>query len=151
MERNGRSEKEENGGGRFHAQRPLEYVCVFPLEFPTEEGDALFHFAVDGFSKMLYVAGSDLKDKGARHELLIQHLQELLEQEGFRENLPQGATFVFHAYEEHRPAIETVLRPYGAVMAIDEPTVMEEMKPVVEAMVEDGKLMGKRREGPEDH
>ena len=51
--------------------RPLEYVCFFPVEFPTKEGTAYVFLAVDAFSKFAINTGSELNDKP---ETIIKHI-----------------------------------------------------------------------------
>jgi hypothetical protein len=121
------------------ATRQLEYVCFFPVEVPTTEGDAYVFMAVDAFSKFLFQTGieSSLDDT-----TILKHIGLLLQHKDFKRHSDKGFTLVFHKYANYQNHVNEIILPHGKFI-IDDAFVTQEIIPVAEFLF---KSMAKQKQ-----
>jgi len=120
------------------ATRPLEYVCFFPVEVPTKEGNAYIYLTVDAYSGFAFNTGVEDND---RPETIIKHIYLLTENKDFVKQMGKDFTLVLHKYQELESRIKTVIEPVGGRLLFDGTYLSKIMAPVIKDMF---KGMGKQ-------
>jgi hypothetical protein len=110
------------------ATRPLEYVCFFPIEFPTKEGDVYFFTCVDAYSEFVFQTGAEPSND---NQAVLKHIKLLMENTEFKKHREKGFTLVVHKYKEIQNEIEAIIKPYGGKMIIDDLFVTQKITPVI--------------------
>ncbi len=114
------------------ATRPLEYICLYPIEIPTEQdGDAYAFFAVDGYSNFAFMTGVE---KDASEKSVLKHIDLLVKHENFTSKLEQPFTLVLHKYEHLRTSVSSIISPLGGSMLVDDAYVTKVVTPVMKNM-----------------
>lgn len=113
------------------ATRPLEYVCLFPADIPTQEGDAYVFFAVDAFSRFAFNTGveSQLNDF-----IFLKHIQLLTEDAEFLKHRDNGFTLVLHKFEHLIPSINKIIQPLNGKVIINDPFVAHIVAPFLKSL-----------------
>lgn len=108
------------------ATRSLEYVCLFPVDFPTQEGDAFIFAAIDVFSEYAFNTGveNQLND-----ELILKHIELLVNDPEFIKHRDNGFTLVLHKFEHLVFAINAIIKPFNGKVIINDPFVAQTFKP----------------------
>jgi hypothetical protein len=115
----------------FKATRPLEYVCLFQMDFPTKlDGDVFAFLAVDAYSQKLFNTGME-KDRS--NATIIKHTKLLLQDQHFKNGLARNKSFtlVFHKFEDILTELNTIVKPYNGNCIISDAYVTEIFKPVM--------------------
>ncbi len=110
------------------ATRSLEYICFFPIEVPTHEGDAYLFMYVDEYSKFLIHTGTELKNDD---KAVLKHLSLLMENKDFKKQSHRGFTLVLHKYSHLESEINEILHRQGGKFIIDDRRVTREFAPVM--------------------
>lgn len=113
------------------ASKPFQYICFYPIEISTEQGDAYIFAFVDIFSKFLFQTGVE-STLNAR--LILKHMSLIPQNKDFKKHYSGDFRLILHKYEELQKPIEELLAPFGVKVIIDEALVAQEMIPVMEAM-----------------
>lgn len=119
---------------KLKATRPLEYVCLFQMDFPTkQDGDVFVFFAVDAFSQLVFNTGIE---KNRNNANVIKHTRLLLEDEKFKKGLTKHKSFtlVFHKFEDILPELNSLIEPVGGKAIIDDAYVTQIMTPVMHSL-----------------
>lgn len=119
------------------ATRPLEYVCLFPADIPTQEGDAFMFLAIDTFSEFVFNTGveNQLND-----ELILKHIELLIEDPNFIKQRDNGFTLVLHKFEHLIFAINAIIKPFNGKVIINDTFVALNFEPFLKGMYQN---MGK--------
>ena len=88
------------------ASRPLEYVGVFTMEFPTKEGTAYVYMAVDAFSEFAINTGLEKEDTP---DNFLKHIYLLTEHPEFIKKMNKGFTLVLNKHEELKERINVII------------------------------------------
>lgn len=118
------------------ATKVLQYVCFYPIEIPTQQGDAYFYCFVDAFSQFAF---SPQVETEFSDELLLRHVKWLCsENKDFTKALHSQGNFtlVFHKYEQLLPQLNGLLRPLGGNAIVDPALVDKVMIPFMEQFFE---------------
>jgi hypothetical protein len=110
------------------ATRPLEYVWVFPLEVPTEEGNVYIFLAQDIYSELLFNTGAE---NTLDTQVFLKHIRLLLEQPEFKMHIHKGFTLILHKYAELDKEINSIIKPFGGNFLVDDATVAKYLEPVI--------------------
>jgi len=112
------------------ATRPLEFVSVFQVEMPTDEGNAYVYCALDSHSEFLFQTGIE---RNRNYETIIKHVNLLMEHPKFKEALERHKSFklVFHKFTEITPKINAIIEPLGGKMIVNDAFVAKEFAPVI--------------------
>jgi hypothetical protein len=111
------------------ATRPLEYICLYQIEYPTrDKGDVYMFAAVDVFSEFLFVTGTE---ESNNDQLILKHVKLLLNDKNFKQH-SNSFTLVFHKHSELKKDIEAIIKPLGGNMIVDDPLVAKVFTPVIE-------------------
>ena len=114
------------------ATRALEYICLYPVEMPTEkDGNAYAFLAVDGYSKMAFMTGLE---KDASDEIVLKHIDLLVKHKDIVDKLEEPFTLVLHKYEHLRTSISSIIHPLSGSMLVDDAYVAKVATPVIENM-----------------
>ncbi len=113
--------------------RPLEYICLYPMEFPTQDGDCYLFLAVDGYSHFLFNTGIE---EEVTDELILRHISLLLEEPNLISEKKEEFTLVLHKHEALLPVINTLLKPHNGKAIINDPYVNKIVTPVMEQLFE---------------
>lgn len=113
------------------ATRPFEYICFFPTDLPTKEGDAYMHLFVDVYSKFLFNTGTELKHDDAT---ILKHISLAMQNEHFSKRAKKGFTLVLHKFAHLESEINDIIKPHGGKFIIDDPWVAIEFMPVMESL-----------------
>lgn len=119
---------------KFKATRPLEYVCLFQMDFPTkDDGDVFVFFAVDAFSQLVFNTGIE---KNRNNPNVIKHTGLLLKDKKFKEGLARNKSFtlVFHKFEDILPELNSLVETVGGKAIIDDAYVTQIMTPVMHSL-----------------
>ena len=113
------------------ATRPLEYVCLFPADIPTQEGDAYLFFAIDTFSEFVFNTGveNQLNDS-----LILKHIELLINDPEFIKHRSNGFTLVLHKFEHLIFAINAIIEPFNGKVIINDPFVAQIFEPFLKSM-----------------
>ena len=96
------------------ATRPLEYVCLFPADMPTLEGDVFMFFAIDAFSQFVFNTGVEkqlndvivtlkLEQREYNHYLLPQIEEEKTSQDNINFDSLEKITKQIHKKKGTKP------------------------------------------------
>ncbi|HEY0297757.1 MAG TPA: hypothetical protein VGB84_00920 [Arachidicoccus sp.] len=113
------------------ATRPKEVLCLFPVEFPTQEGDAYFFLAMDVYSEFLIHTGTE---KSNNIECVLKHIGLLLQHKDLERYKNRPFTLVLHKHEEFRTEIEGIIKPYGGTLVVSDAYLSEKMMPAIEVL-----------------
>jgi hypothetical protein len=72
-------------------------ICLYPIEVPTNEGDAFAFVAVDIYSGFSFLAGVE-RNRGKRN--VLKHIKLLIQQEEFKNKRAESFTLILHKYNE---------------------------------------------------
>lgn len=114
------------------ATRPLEYICFFPVEFPTRIDDEVFAFIfVDVYSEFVIITGLE---KSKSNETILKHIRLLTRNKDFLKHKGVPFTLVLHKYEEIIGDILRLIKPFKGKVLIDDAFVAEKVTPVLESL-----------------
>lgn len=99
------------------ATRPLEYVGLFIMEFPTKEGIAYVYMAVDAYSEFAFNTGVE-KDNSPDN--ILKHIYLLTEHPEFIKKMHKGFTLVMANYEELEARIISIIGSINGKVIFDE-------------------------------
>jgi hypothetical protein len=114
------------------ATRPREVLCLFPVIFPTVEGDAYCFLTMDVYSEFLIQTGIE-KDDNIEH--VLKHVGLLMKHADFGHHKDRPFTLVLHKHEEYRPEIEDIIKPYWGKLVISDAYLSEKMFPTIELLI----------------
>jgi hypothetical protein len=116
----------------FKATRPLEYICFFPAEFPTQvDGDVYAFIFVDVYSEFVILTGME---KDRNHKTILKHIRLLTKNKDFLNHKGSPFTLVLHKYEEISIDILKIIKPFKGKVLIDDAFVAEKVSPVLESL-----------------
>lgn len=121
---------------KIKATRPLEYVCLFQMDFPTkQDGDVFVFFAVDAFSQLVFNTGIEKNRSNAN---VIKHTRLLLEDEKFKKGLTKHKSFtlVFHKFDTILPELDAIVKPLNGKVIISDAYVTKIFTPVMKHFFE---------------
>ncbi|SDE86036.1 hypothetical protein SAMN05216464_11087 [Mucilaginibacter pineti] len=113
------------------ANKPCEVLCFFPVEVPTQEGDAYVYLTMDVATEFLFQTGSELSND---IDMVVKHIERLLNHKDFNRCKNQAFTLVLHKYEAYQSKIAAIIEPYGGKLVIDEVYIFEKMIPAIETI-----------------
>ena len=111
--------------------RPLEYVCLFPADMPTLEGDAFMFFALDTFSQFVFNTGVEIQ---LNDELILKHIELLVKDPDFIKHRDNGFTLVLHKFKHLVFAINAIIKPFNGKVIINDQFVAETFEPFLKSM-----------------
>ncbi|RYE50915.1 MAG: hypothetical protein EOP48_19020 [Sphingobacteriales bacterium] len=111
--------------------RPWEVVCLFPVSFPTKEGDLYVYIAKDVYSEVILQTGVE---ESNTVEFFIKNIQSLMSHTNFADNKRKRFTLVLHKYKQHRTEIESIIAPLGGYLFINDTYLSEQIVPVIEQL-----------------
>ena len=88
------------------ASRPLEYVGLFTMEFPTKEGTAYVYMAADAYSEFAFNTGVEKEESP---DNLLKHIYLLTEHPDFVKKMHKGFTLVLNKHEELKDRITAII------------------------------------------
>ncbi|GAL86400.1 phage protein [Sporocytophaga myxococcoides] len=109
--------------------RPLEYVCFFPVNIPTGEGEAYWFASVDVYSKVIFSTGAEL---GLNKQIVLKHLSLLMNEDNFKKHRDKGFTLIIHKDYGYLKEMTDIIAPYKGKLMISDALVTKEMVPVME-------------------
>jgi hypothetical protein len=115
------------------ATRQIEYVCFFPIEIPTKQGDIYVFSFVDAYSKFYFHTGTETSNN---NDNILKHIKLLMDHREFKMHRDKGFTLVFHKDHDIQKEIEAIIKPYAGKMIIDDLMVAQELTPVVKHLYE---------------
>jgi hypothetical protein len=110
------------------AIRPCEVLCLFPVEFETQQGGAYIFLVMDIYSEFLIHTGAE---KSNEIENVLKHIGLLLQHKDFASRKNRFFTLVLHKYENYRLMIEAVIKPHGGILVVNDAYVAEKMIPAI--------------------
>lgn len=116
----------------YHATRPFEHICFYPVEFPTKDGGCYIFIWVDAFSHFLFQTG--IENKVDDH-LILKHLHLFLNDPNFVlyfRHLP--LSLFLHKYDHLVPSINEVLKPANGKTVVHDQYVAKIVVPVMEQL-----------------
>ncbi len=114
------------------ATKPLEYVCFFPVEIPTEEGNAYLFLSVDAYSGFAFNTGVEDND---RPETILNHIAQLIKHPDFVKQMNGGFTLVLHKYKELEPKIIPIISSLGGKLIFDGTYLSKITAPVLKTIL----------------
>lgn len=115
----------------YNITRPSEYICCFPAEIPTKEGDVYAFMFVDAYSKFLIVTGFEC-DRS--HKTILKHIKLLMQDKDFLKHQGEPFILALHKYEEIAKEIFNIIKPFNGKVLIHDEFVSEQVSPVLEHM-----------------
>jgi len=112
------------------ATKPMQLVCLYPLEMTTLEGDAYVYMFIDAFSDFLMVTGIEKKEGDPD---ILKHIALLTQNKDFSAHSCKPFLIVLHKYAGLLPAINALLAPLGGGATVSDETVAYYMAPALEA------------------
>ena len=91
---------------RLIASRPMEYICVFPMEYAS---GAYIFMAMDSFTDFSIHLGTEKNDSSP---MLLKSLKTLMEHEDFVRQRDKGFTIVLPKFEEVIDQASLIISPY---------------------------------------
>lgn len=114
------------------ATRPLEYICFFPVEFPTKiDGEVFAFIFVDVYSEFVIMTGIE---KSKSNETILKHIRLLTRNKDFLKHKGVPFTLVLHKYEEIIGDILRLIKPFKGKVLIDDAFVAEKVTLVLESL-----------------
>ncbi len=115
----------------LEASKPCEVISLFPADLsPKDDGSLMIYIALDSFSEFLFDLGST---KGNTDSNLLNSIKKLMENEDFN-RYNHSFTLVLHKYEQLRPKIEAIIKPYGGTFVVNDSYVDKKMTPILNDM-----------------
>lgn len=115
----------------LEASKPCEVISLFPADMsPNDDGSLMIYIALDSFSKLLFNLGSSI---GNTNSNLLSSIKKLMENEDFN-RYNHSFTLVLHKYEQLRPKIEVIIKPYGGTFVVNDSYVDKTMTPILKKM-----------------
>lgn len=116
----------------YKPSRPLEYVCLFPADVPTQvDGDVFLFIAVDAYTQFMFNTGVE---KDREPHTVLKHIALLMKDKEFMRHRDNGFTLVLHKYQEQKDAIEAIIKPYNGKVIFDDPYLSKIVMPVLEVL-----------------
>ena len=119
------------------ATRPLEYICLFPTDMPTQQGDVFVFFALDVFSDFAFNTGTENQ---LNDSLILKHIKLLVNEPNFIKHRNQGFTLVLHKFEHLVTDINSIIKPLNGKVIINDPFVAKTFEPFFKVLYQN---MGK--------
>jgi hypothetical protein len=98
---------------RITANRPLEYVCLFPMEYAS---GAFIFMAMDGYSDFSIHLGTENNDSS---KTMLKSLRTLMEHVDFVSHQKNDFTIVLPKYEDSARQINEIIHPFGGKLAFN--------------------------------
>ena len=116
------------------ATRPLEYVCLFPADIPTEvDGDVFVFMFVDAYSRFLF---KPMMEKDREPQTVLKCIGALLENKDFMQQNKNGFTIVLHKYHDIVLQAKQLVIPHKGNVIVNDAYVTQVVMPVLQRMFE---------------
>ena len=114
------------------ATRPLEYVCLFPADLPTKEGDVFVFLFVDAYSQLLFNTGVE---RDREPLTVLKHIDLLMKNKNFCKHKKNGFTLVLHKYDDLIPLATSIVQPHNGTVIVNAKYVAKVMAPALKEFV----------------
>ena len=113
----------------YSVELPGQVFCFYPIEIPTQEGDAYFFVAKDVVSEYIINTGVE---QGREIDNLLSQLALLMQHEEFLAGKQALFVIVLHKYQEHEEALQDLVGRYGGSVVFDDRYLTQHMVDVIE-------------------
>ncbi len=114
------------------ATKPLQYVCLFPADMPTQkDGDVFIFMFVDAYSGFAF---NPLVEHDREPDTVLKNISALLQTPDFINQNTNGFTIVLHKYDNILAQANELVKPYNGKVIIDAIYVTQIVMPVLQHM-----------------
>ena len=114
------------------ATKPLQYVCLFPADIPTEkEGDVFIFMFVDAHSGFVF---KPLIERDREPDTVLKNISALLQNPDFIKQNTNGFTIVLHKYNSIIDQANALVKPYKGKVIINDAYVIQIVMPLLKQM-----------------